>query len=88
MNRIPAAAARHAGTGRHYAGEAMATARKLETAGSQAEKVAQVSALPFEPLWNRKGNVIHEAVDRLGKAQRAAAAELDTQESTAEAPRP
>jgi hypothetical protein len=28
---------------------------------------------PNEPLWNRKGNVIHAAVDRLGAARRAAA---------------
>lgn len=47
-------------------------------------------AAPREPLWDRNGNVIHAAVDRLGAAQRAAAAgsELDGQDLEPEAPRP
>lgn len=35
-----------------------------------------------EPLWNSKGNVIHAAVDRLGAAQRAAAAVEDSVAAT------
>ncbi|CAN7388779.1 hypothetical protein [Variovorax sp. LjRoot178] len=38
---------------------------------------AGAAFLPIEPLWNRNGNVIHAAVDRLGAAQRAAAASKD-----------
>ena len=47
------------------------------------------SSLPREPLWDRKGNVIHAAVNRLGAAQRAAAASAGEPEDTsAEAPKP
>lgn len=46
--------------------------------------------LPREPLWDRKGNVIHAAVDRLGAAQRAAAAAAagEPEDNSAEAPKP
>lgn len=70
------------------AGDAMDAARKREAAARQTVKISQGAVLPVEPLWDRKGNVIHAAVDRRGAVQRAAAAELDAQEGTAEAPKP
>lgn len=71
----------------NIAEDAMNTSRKREAAARQPEDVSQASA-PVEQLWDRKGNVIHAAVDRLGAAQRAAAAELNAQEGAEEAPRP
>ncbi|OUM00064.1 hypothetical protein [Variovorax sp. JS1663] len=56
------------------AANAMDTARNRELAARQPVKVSQGVVLPDEPLWDRKGNVIHAAVDRLGAAQRAATA--------------
>ena len=56
------------------AADAMDTARKRDLAARQPVKVSQGAVMPDEPLWDRKGNVIHAAVDRLGAAQRAATA--------------
>ncbi|KWT70796.1 MULTISPECIES: hypothetical protein [unclassified Variovorax] len=68
------------------AGDAMDTARK-RAAARQPEQVSRAAALPSEPLWDRKGNVIHAAVDRLGAAQRAVAG-AEPEEAPAEAPKP
>lgn len=48
------------------------------------------NSVPREPLWDRKGNVIHAAVDRLGAAQRAAAAATadEPEDTPAETPKP
>ena len=70
------------------ASDAMDTARRRISAARSEEPASKASASPNELLWDRKGNVIHAAVDRLGAAQRAAAAEHNAQEGAQEAPRP
>lgn len=42
-------------------------------AGRQPDQDSKATVLSSEPLWDRKGKVIHAAVDRLGAAQRVAA---------------
>lgn len=58
------------------AGDALDTLRK-RSASRRPEQVSQAAALLSEPQWDRKGNVIHAAVDRLGAEQRVAAALKD-----------
>jgi len=67
------------------AGDAMDTARQRTAAARKAEPAPQASVLPSEPLWDRKGNVNHAAVDRLGAAQRAAAASVASSQPIASA---
>ncbi|CAN7773883.1 hypothetical protein LJR290_007679 [Variovorax sp. LjRoot290] len=74
------------------ASDGMAALHRRAATPTRPSQVSKAQVLPAEPLWDRKGNVIHAAVDRLGAAQRAAAAvgtgdPGDQDETHREAPR-